>query len=244
MPKETLPLLDTINHFIARQQALLERVESYTSVAAHQLRTPLASLRALCENARDETDNIRRQQLLAQLVEQCDQLSLTVRHLLNQAMLDHRFHSREPEPVALNDLTRRVCLELAVQSLHRGVELAFEPAPAEQHIQGDAFALTQMLNNLIENAVAHSPEGGLVEIAVLAGGGIRIRDSGPGIPADEKDRVFERFYRGTASRHHGSGMGMAIARDVAEHHHAHIHLADNVPHGLVVEIRFEPEVSP
>ncbi|AEY02875.1 signal transduction histidine kinase [Oceanimonas sp. GK1] len=244
VPKETLPLLDTINHFIARQQALLERVESYTSVAAHQLRTPLASLRALCENARDETDDTRRQQLLAQLVEQCDQLSLTVRHLLNQAMLDHRFHSREPEPVALNDLTRRVCLELAVQALRRGVELAFEPAPAEQHIQGDAFALTQMLNNLIENAVAHSPEGGLVEIRVLAGGGICIRDQGPGIPAHEKDRVFERFYRGTASRHHGSGMGMAIARDVAEHHHARIHLADNVPHGLVVEIRFEPEVSP
>ncbi|MCC4263997.1 sensor histidine kinase N-terminal domain-containing protein [Oceanimonas baumannii] len=241
VPKETLPLLDTINHFIARQQALLERVESYTSVAAHQLRTPLATLRALCENARDETDDARRQRLLAQLVEQCDQLSLTVRHLLNQAMLDHRFHSLEPKPVALNELTRRVCMELAVQALHRRVELAFEAAPAEVHIKGDAFALTQMLNNLIENAVAHSPEHGLVEIGVAMDGRIYIRDQGPGIAGDEKEKVFERFYRGTASRHHGSGMGMAIARDVAEHHHAYIYLADNVPHGLVVEIRFNAE---
>ncbi|OXY83635.1 sensor histidine kinase [Oceanimonas doudoroffii] len=241
VPKETLPLLDTINDFIARQQALLERVESYTSVAAHQLRTPLATLRALCENARDEGDNGRRQRLLAQLVEQCDQLSLTVRHLLNQALLDHRFHSREPEPVALNALVRQVCMELAVQALHRGVELAFVPAPAERQLRGDAFALTQMLNNLIENAVAHSPADGLVEIAVGADGCIYIRDSGPGIADQEKERVFERFYRGTASRHHGSGLGMAIARDVAEHHHARIRLTDNHPHGLTVEIRFGTE---
>ncbi|WMC11032.1 sensor histidine kinase [Oceanimonas pelagia] len=243
VPKETLPLLDTINDFIARQRTLLERVESYTSVAAHQLRTPLASLRALCENARDETDETRRQQLLARLMEQCDQLSLTVRHLLNQAMLDHRFHSREPEPVALNALVRQICMELAVQALHRGVALAFEPAPKEQHIQGDAFALTQMLNNLIDNAVAHSPAGGQVEISVTGHGGICIRDTGPGIPDEEKARVFERFYRGPASRHHGSGMGMAIARDVAEHHHGRIRLSDNVPHGLVVEIQFATEAT-
>ncbi|MCT7653935.1 ATP-binding protein [Oceanimonas sp. NS1] len=210
-------------------------------MAAHQLRTPLATLRALCENARDEADNGRRQRLLAQLVEQCDQLSLTVRHLLNQALLDHRFHSREPEPVALNALVRQVCMELAVQALHRGVELAFVPAPAERQLRGDAFALTQMLNNLIENAVAHSPADGLVEIAVGADGCICIRDSGPGIADQEKERVFERFYRGTASRHHGSGLGMAIARDVAEHHHARIRLTDNHPHGLTVEIRFGTE---
>ncbi|WP_346351540.1 sensor histidine kinase N-terminal domain-containing protein [Oceanimonas sp. AH20CE76] len=240
VPKETLPLLDTINHFIVRQQAMLERMESYTSIAAHQLRTPLASLRALCENARDEADTSRRQRILGQLVEQCDQLSLTVRHLLNQAMLDHRFHSLEPKPVALNELTRNVCLELAVQALRQGVELAFEPSEKEMHIQGDAFALTQMLSNLIDNAVAHSPQQGLVEIRVT-GSTIRICDQGPGIADDEKEKVFERFYRSITSRHYGSGMGMAIARDVAEHHHAHILLSDNLPHGLVVEICFKPK---
>ncbi|WP_116474004.1 sensor histidine kinase [Zobellella maritima] len=243
VPKETLPLLDTINHFIARQQTLLERVESYTSVAAHQLRTPLTTLHALCENARDETDEPRRHRLLIQLVEQCDQLSLTVRHLLNQAVLDHRFHSQEPQPVALNALVREVCVDLAVQALHRRVELAFEPADHELQINGDAFALTQMLTNLIENAVAHSPPNGLVEIRVSAVPApcISIRDQGPGIADEEKQKVFERFYRGAASRHHGSGMGMAIARDVAEHHHARIWLTDNVPHGLTVTICFDRE---
>ncbi|PSJ42586.1 sensor histidine kinase [Zobellella endophytica] len=241
VPRETLPLLDTINHFIARQHEILARMESYTSVAAHQLRTPLASLRALCENARDEADEDKRRRLLSGLIGQCDQLSLTVRHLLNQAVLDHRFHSRELVPVELNTLVKGVCLELAIQALHRRVALAFEPADAPQWIAGDEFALTQMLKNLIENAVAHSPPEAQVEIHVLsrAAPAIHILDRGPGLPEAEKARVFERFYRGAASRYAGSGLGMAIARDVAEHHGARILLHDHAPSGLDVEIRFQ-----
>jgi two-component system sensor histidine kinase TctE len=240
VPKETLPLLDTINHFIARQHEILARMESYTSVAAHQLRTPLASLRALSENARDEADEDKRRRLLAKLIGQCDQLSLTVRHLLNQSLLDHRFHSRELGPVELNALAREVCLGQAVPALQHGVELAFEPADAPQWIAGDEFALTQMLKNLIENAVAHSPPQAQVEIRVEHIPAIHILDRGPGLPEAEKARVFERFYRGAASRYAGSGLGMAIARDVAEHHGARILLHDNTPRGLDVEIRFPP----
>ncbi|WP_151898782.1 sensor histidine kinase [Oceanisphaera profunda] len=240
VPKETLPLLHTINHFIARQQQMLERMESTTSVAAHQLRTPLASLRALSENARDEQDAAKRKTLLAGLIEQCDQLSLTVNHLLNQAMLDHRFHSQELLPLELNALAKKVCLALAVPALQRQVELSFEPATSPLWIQGDEIAITQMLNNLIDNAVAHAPVHTRVEILLRTSPApaMLIRDLGPGIPHEEREKVFARFYRGSQHRYLGSGLGMAIARDVAEHHGAGIHLHDNEPSGLEVEIRF------
>ncbi|WP_417616460.1 sensor histidine kinase [Oceanisphaera sp.] len=245
VPKETLPLLHTINHFIARQQQMLERMESTTSVTAHQLRTPLASLRALSENARDEPDTEKRQRLLAGLIEQCDQLSLTVNHLLNQAMLDHRFHSQELLPLELNATARKVCLALAVPALQRQVELSFEPAASPLWIQGDEIAITQMLNNLIDNAVAHAPAHTRVDIILRTSPApaILIRDSGPGIPLGEREKVFARFYRGSQHRYLGSGLGMAIARDVAEHHGAHIHLHDNEPGGLEVEIRFNTDRS-
>lgn len=240
VPKEALPLLHTINHFIARQQQMLERMESTTSVAAHQLRTPLASLRALSENARDEQDTTKRQGLLGELIRQCDQLSLTVSHLLNQSMLEHRFHSQELRPVELNATVKQACLALAVPALQQHIELSFEPAPTPLWIQGDEIALTQMLNNLIDNAVAHAPAHTRVDIMLCTtpDPAILIRDSGPGIPPDEREKVFARFYRGSQHRYMGSGLGMAIARDVAEHHGARIHLLDNESDGLKVEIRF------
>lgn len=241
VPKETLPLLHTINHFIARQQKILARMESYTSVAAHQLRTPLASLRALSEMARDEPDSNKRQQRLSGLIEQCDQLSLTLNHLLNQAMIDHRFHSQDLQPVELNSLVKKVCLALAVSALRRKIELSFEPTATSFWVQGDEIALTQMLNNLLDNAVAHAPAHSQVDVIVRATPlpAIIIRDTGPGIPTDERNKVFARFYRGSQHRYRGSGLGMAIARDVAEHHGARIHLNDNQPQGLEVEVRFK-----
>ncbi len=241
VPRETLPLLNTINHFIARQQQMLSQLETRTSVAAHQLRTPLASLRALSENARDEQDAEKQRIQLYGLIAQCDQLALTVDHLLNQAMLDHRFHSQELIPLELNALVRKVCLALAVPALQRRVALSFEAADTPLWIRGDEVALTQMLNNLIDNAVAHSPPDSQVEILLRKAPGptVLIRDRGPGIPTTEKEKVFERFYRGNSNRYRGSGLGMAIARDVAEHHGARILLEDNKPGGLQVEIHFE-----
>lgn len=247
VPQETLPLLTTINHFMSHQHQILKRMESYTAVAAHQLRTPLASLRALSENARDETEPDKRQQLLAGLIEQCDLLSLTVSHLLNQARLNHRFHSQEQQPLELNQLVKNACLALAVPALRRQVELSFSQASAPIWIQGDDIALLQMLNNLIDNAVAHAPVHSQVEVRVghTPCPTIMICDSGPGIAPEEREKVFARFYRGNEQRYHGSGLGMAIAQDIAEHHGAHIYLHDNITAtnteknlGLAVEIRF------
>lgn len=242
VPKETLPLLNTINHFIARQQEILKGMESYTAVAAHQLRTPLASLRALSENARDETETHKRQQLLTGLITQCDLLSLTVSHLLNQAMLDHRFHSQELQPLELNAIVKKACLALAVPALQQEVTLSFTPAKTPLWIKGDEIALMQMLNNLIDNAVAHAPAYTQVDILLQATPHpiILIRDLGPGIPLSEREKVFARFYRASEQRYHGSGLGMAIAQDVATHHGAHIRLRDNMAGGLEVEIKFSP----
>lgn len=247
VPQETLPLLTTINHFISHQHQILNRMESDTAVAAHQLRTPLASLRALSENARDETEPCKRQQLLSGLIEQCDLLSLTVSHLLNQARLNHRFHSQEQQPLELNELVKKACLAFAVPALRRQVELSFTQATAAIWIQGDDIALLQMLNNLIDNGVAHAPADSQVEVVVrdYPCPTIMICDSGPGIAPEEREKVFARFYRGNEQRYHGSGLGMAIAQDIAEHHGAHIYLHDNTTAmakaenlGLAVEIRF------
>ncbi len=249
VPVEVEPLVQTINHFMAQLATTLDRLKRFTGEAAHQIRTPLAGLKSQAQNALEEQDPQRRQEQLKRVVECSDLLSSTVSQLLNQAKLAYRFQSEIFSALRLDSLVKEVCRDVAVAALRNEVEVAYLSS-AQFIVDGDGFALKQMLRNILENAIKYSPRGGLVEVELAlpgwpgagAGAILRVRDSGPGIPVEERSQVFEQFYRSPNNPRSGSGLGLSIAREVALHHRAELVLMDNQPQGLVVEIRFRGTV--
>jgi len=258
-PKETHHLKVAINHFMVRLQRNLEQLENYTADAAHQLRTPLASLRALAENARDNIstselalDSIsvesasskKHHQDLENIVIQCDALSQTVTLLLNQAVVSHRLQTHHLEPFNLLDPIRTSCREHAVTALHQGVLLSLECELQSALVLGDNFSIQQMMQNLIENAVRYSEADRehASEVVVQVNEfdhfyRIKVIDYGDGIPDIEKERVFERFYRGRYDIS-GSGVGLAMVKDIVDYHSARILILDNEPKGTTFQIDF------
>ncbi|MEO9273263.1 sensor histidine kinase [Marinomonas sp. 5E14-1] len=243
-PKETHHLKVAINHFMVRLQTNLEQLENYTADAAHQLRTPLASLRALAENARDNTSPERQHEALENIVKQCDALGQTVTLLLNQAVVSHRLQTQRLEPVDLLEPITESCREQAVTALHQGVLLSLDCTIKTALVLGDSFAIQQMMQNLIENAVRYSDADmeHASEIIVQVQEfdefyRINVIDYGVGIPGGEKELVFERFYRGRYDMA-GSGVGLAMVKDIVDHHSARILISDTEPKGTTFQVDF------
>ncbi len=240
VPREISKLVHTINHFMQQLGGTLDGLQRFTSEAAHQIRTPLAGLRSQAQNALDEDDTALRQQQLGRVLESADRLSDTVSQLLSQAVLAHRLRSQPAETVALDPLVRELCRELALPALEQGVELGYD-GDASVLLQGNAFALRQMVQNILENAIRYSNPGSEVRVQLQQDArsiSLVVADKGPGIPDAEKPLVFERFYRSPGNSRTGSGLGLAIAKEVASYHRASLKLSDNQPVGLVVTVRF------
>ncbi|GGO84458.1 sensor histidine kinase [Marinobacterium nitratireducens] len=246
VPKEITPLVNAINRSNTQLNSTLERLKRFTSEAAHQIRTPLAGLSSQAQNALDEKDETQRQQQLSHIVECSNLLRETVNQLLNQATLAHRFQSQPLKSISLDRLTKEVCRDLVVWALQKGVEIEYS-GKVEVEIDGDDFALKQMIRNIIENAVNYSSRQSVVEVSLHVEHGksrdevvLRVKDQGIGVSDEEKQHIFERFYRSPNSQQPGTGIGLAIAKEVAEHHHASFRLRDNTPRGLIVEVVFPP----
>lgn len=243
-PKETLQLKNSLNHFMERLQKNLEQLENFTAESAHQLRTPIASLQALAENARDQMTPVEQQQAIEQIVLLCEKLSQTVTLYLNQAVVSHRLQTQKLCPLDIVYLARQACMEQAVVALNQGVLLSFESKVSKVLILGDAFSLQQMLNNLIDNAVRYSEVSSIeqqhVEICVDQDTyevNIRVIDHGRGIDNEEKNLVFERFYRGRYEVP-GSGVGLAMVKEIASRHNAKIEIKNTKPKGATIEVAF------
>jgi two-component system OmpR family sensor kinase len=153
-----------------------------------------------------------------------------VQQLLALARLEPEAAETPFAPVALDALAQSVAAELAPIAASRPVTLALgrvEPVTATGNEEG----LRLLLVNLVDNAIRYVPAGGRIEVRAFASGGdavLEVADNGPGIPADERARVFDRFYRVPGTDAPGSGLGLAIARQVATLHHGRIELADGL----------------
>jgi two-component system, OmpR family, sensor histidine kinase TctE len=244
VPKEIQPLLGAINYFMEKLNTTLNRLKRFTGEAAHQLRTPLAGLRSEAQSAMEEKDFHSRNEQLKNVIACCDELTLIISMLLNQANITHRFQSDAKVIVSLPKLVTDICREVTVVALENEVEIAYLSEEKEAVIIGNEYALKQMVRNLLENAVKYSPVNSTVEVSINSSVDsiiLQIRDHGYGIPDSEKERVFEYFYRSQNNIKSGTGIGLAIAGEVAEHHQATLTLKDNQPTGLIVEVRFQQE---
>ena len=241
VPSEIRPLLETVNFFMSQLNITLERLKRFTSEAAHQLRTPLAGVNLQAQNVLVEQDESKRQQQLQDIIKSSELLTDTVNHLLEEATLTHRMRSQAFHPVQLDVLTKDVCRSLVVWALESEVEIEYLGQISASCL-GDDVALTQMLRNIIENAVKYSPKQSVVQVNLYREQELlclTVADHGNGISDEDKQHVFERFYRSKHNHTVGTGIGLSIAKEVAEHHGARLMLADNEPRGLLIKVMFE-----
>ncbi len=222
-PREVIPLVRSLNALFERVGRLLENERRFTADAAHELRTPLAALKTQAQVAKGASDDAARQHALDGVIEGCDRATRLVGQLLTLARLEPD-SGRPAGQCELVGLASEVIAELAPFALARGVDIElrrFEPVSVEGHRE----LLSVLLRNLVDNAVRYSPRGRSVNVEVLSSGEgatISVTDEGPGVAPEERTRLGQRFYRVLGTGQSGSGLGLSIARRVAEMHSARL----------------------
>lgn len=234
-PEEVRPLVEAINSLFGRVERTLEGERRFTADAAHELRTPLAALAAQAQVVGRARDAAERRHALDQLTTSIRRAARLVDQLLTLARLDPEEPIPE-EPVSLDRLAEEICAAHGPAALDKGVDLELEAQPAT--VAGSADMLRILLRNLVDNAIRYTPAGGRVSVTV-APGRLSVSDTGPGIPPEERQRVFDRFHRLDGQDTEGSGLGLSIVARIAERHRATVslHTAES-GHGLRVTLRF------
>jgi two-component system sensor histidine kinase TctE len=193
------------------------------------MRTPLTGLKTQTELALSETDPAQMRQALRLIAESTERAS----HMINQLLILARAEASHEKlhqvvPVDLDALAREVTTEWVMRALAKDIDLGYEESGARLAIDGVPLLLRELLTNLIDNAIKYTPRGGHVTVRVRARelAVIEVEDDGVGIAPDERDSVFERFYRVLGTGEEGSGLGLPIAAEIAELHRAKIDLAE------------------
>jgi two-component system, OmpR family, sensor histidine kinase TctE len=237
VPREIAPLIDAINGFMRRLAFSIDALRAFIAEAAHQMRTPLASLRAQAHVAADEdTEGLRRS--LAAVERNAARLSRLLDQLLSDATVTHRADVRLFEPFDLLELMHEAISEGVPHSRQMDVEVIAEMDRAP--CRGDALMLGEALKNLIDNALkyaAAADEPVLVSLRAAEDSYLlSVADRGPGIPPHERERVFERFARGDSAVA-GAGLGLAIVRRAVASHQGEVVLTERAGGGLEVTLR-------
>lgn len=236
---EMAALVQSVNLAFDKYHGVLRQLEQFTSDASHQLRTPLAAMRMLGEvslqRARTPEDY---RETIGGMLEETARMGDIVEKLLLLARLEpQRVRERFAE-VEVSRLAAEVVESFSLFAQDKGVALKAE-ATAGLRVQGDAGLLRQALSNLLDNALRHTPAGGWITVRVDRDGeGIRleVQDSGPGIPAEFRERIFERFVRVPGSPASGSGLGLAIVANILRVHGGTVSLVDTAA-GAHFELR-------
>jgi two-component system sensor histidine kinase TctE len=227
-PIEVRPLMHSLNGLLARLDAALATQRRFVADAAHQLRTPLTGLKTQAELALRSTDPAAVRESVQRILESTDRTSRLVNQLLSLARAEPEGQTTSRrERIDLARLMRAVTADWIPRALENGIDLGFAgDAPA--WVEGDATLLRELAGNLIENALRYCPRGSEITVAASRqpqSVELTVTDDGPGVPAAERERVFERFHRVLGSRAAGSGLGLAIVKQIAEGHGAAVELA-------------------
>jgi two-component system OmpR family sensor kinase len=233
-------MLDRVQAAVREREASEQATRQFFADASHELRSPLASLRANAELYQQGALPRRPQvdEAMRRITAEAQRMGTLVDDMLRLARLDQ--HPRQhSEPVGLSVLAAE-CTERARIAGPRHI---WEPRIATGLvIMGDEEMLRRAIDNLLANIATHTPAGTTATITASATDGVitvEASDDGPGVPADQLPRIFDRFHRAPAQEHHtGSGLGLAIVTAIAAAHHGTVHAALNHPHGLRVALTF------
>lgn len=219
IPEEIYPIFTAVNELLARLSKALDANQRFIADASHQLRTPIAALQAEAEMALRSPDP---SESLKRIVAGTRRITHLAHQLLTLSRLEpQQIHSQKI--IDLAELTKNAAERWLPLAMQRSIDLGFELNPAK--VMGDEIWLEELANNLIDNALRYTPSGGTVTVRCHSTSSQTIwevEDSGPGIPIEEHDRIFERFYRLDTTGVDGCGLGLAIVREIAYNHSASI----------------------
>lgn len=230
IPSDIQPLVKAINQALDRLDSGFRVQREFTADAAHELRTPLAILRARLE---DVIDPCLRRQLQADI----DLMSRIVGQLLEIAELDS-LGGRQMERLDIKSVAKKLVGDMAPLAIRMNRQLAWSGGADPAWINGHPEMLYRALRNLAENAIRHTPPGTTVEVSVDDEGTVCISDQGPGIASDERELIFQRFWRRERSRSEGAGLGLSIVRKIVDAHEAELLIESGPEGGAVFKIRF------
>jgi two-component system OmpR family sensor kinase len=245
LPGEVRPLVHALNGLFERLDHALVAQRSFIADAAHELRTPLTAVHLQAQLAERATSDAERSTALSELKGGLERATRLSEQLLALAREEPGVSDRALVVVDLGATARAVVADLAPLAAAKSIDLGLNETPGVQ-VRGDADALATLVSNLVDNAVRYTPSGGRVDVVVSVEDQtalLAVRDSGPGIALEDRERVFDRFYRGAAAHAagaaHGSGLGLAIVKRIAERHAATVELGPGLHgEGLGVTVRF------
>lgn len=242
VPTELRPLVDALNALLSRLAASMDAQQAFLADAAHELRSPVAALALQAQLAERAQQPETRAAAFADLKEGIARAGRMVEQLLNLERLQRGGRVEPAGPVDLARLAREVVAAFAARADSLALDLGVD-APPSVVVSGAEAELRSLIANLVDNALRYAPRGTEVTVSVRSRGGVvelDVLDSGPGIPADHRARVFERFQRIPGDATHGSGVGLHIVSKIVERHHGSIALEDANPKaplpGLLVRV--------
>ena len=241
LPSEIAPLVESLNGLFSRIAELLESERRFTADAAHELRTPIAAIRAQAQVAQGAgDDDATRAQALAATLAGCDRATRLVEQLLTLARLESSAQA-SGEAVDLVGVAREVLAELAPGALAHGQSVELEVGAAGP-VRGSAMLLSVLLRNLVDNALRYGGKGVRVLVTLAHEGDrvvLRVQDSGPGLSDEQRSHLGERFYRVLGTAAAGSGLGWSIVKRIASVHGAEISTSRSPSlNGLAVQVSF------
>jgi two-component system sensor histidine kinase TctE len=226
VPEEIQPVVTEVNELLQRLEHSLFSQRNFVSDAAHQLRTPIAALQAQVEAVMSESSPVVRKNLEGVLAATL-RLAHLVAQMLALARAEPSLAQTHPE-VSLEVMVQQAAETWLPIAINKQIDLRFELSPA--FVRGNSLLLQELLGNLLDNALRHTPENGTVTVSCGMSAGtawFSVEDSGNGIAESQRERVFERFYQPPGSLSDGSGLGLAIAREIVRQHGGTVRLTNS-----------------
>ena len=244
-------LTGTFNQMLDRLEAAFKRITQFTADASHELRTPVALVRTTAElSLRRQRDDPEYREALGQILEEAERMSILIESLMTLARMDFGAEALSFATLDMTSVVREACVRS--EPLAQSKRIRFESAIPDVPIlvNADAHALQRLLVILIDNAIKYTPEGGRIRVGLEAGAGdvsVNVHDTGIGMSPEDLPFIFERFYRADKARSReagGAGLGLSMARWIADAHHASIHVESVLGEGSTFEVRIPRVVAP
>ncbi|MBK2109852.1 sensor histidine kinase [Francisella tularensis] len=241
IPYEIKSIVDQINLLIEKFHETLEREKRFSGDAAHELKTPIAGVKTLVEIAlaSDDIDEIK------QKLERIKSSTNRYSHIIDQLLTLSRIQPNEQvtfgKKLMINKVLESFIAENAIKAIEKNIEIVFYPSQQHLYCYSNDYLLGILFKNLISNAIKYTPNGGLIEITSYQEDNnivVEIKDNGIGVPQENIERIFDRFYRETGTGEEGSGLGLAIVAEIVRLHNGKIFAQNNTNQkGLTITVK-------